>query len=138
MTSASVAAILTEGIAELAQASAAVGVDWFAKRAPSDPDRVLVWTVYRTGRHPVTLLDQYAVQCRGRGARDDALDVDELMDPVAEWLASREHLDIGPVHIDQARFRSSAPLGIDDLNRSERADTFDLDLTPPASYTRLI
>jgi hypothetical protein len=135
----SVSVILTDpltGLPLLVAPAIPVGVPSFAKRMPDSPDRALVWTAYRTYRHPSALLDGWAVQVWGRGIRDDSLDVDDLMDPVSEFLASLEHVDVGPVHIDQVLFRSSAPMGSDSSNRTERADTFDLDITPPPTARR--
>jgi hypothetical protein len=137
VSSASVEAVLAEGVAALAAAAGVdSGVEWTHKLMPDAPDRQLTIWVYRTGRDPVTRLDRYAAQIRGRGVRDDVLDVDELMGPVADWFAEIEHVDVGSVHIDQVVFRSSAPMGSDSSNRTERADTFDLDITPPPTARR--
>lgn len=143
MTSSQVPAILTEGFAALVAAGPGAGIDWSAKTMPPSPDRHLTYTVYRTMRHPVTRLDGYALQVRGRGVPDDDLDVDELLDPVIDFLCELEHVDLTvgdvTVHVDQVLFRSSAPLGVDEQSRrAERADTLDLHITPPPTARRQV
>lgn len=137
---------LLTGIAELL-AGAGIGLTWnpsgvytagqtgiFMMFVPQSPDRCVVLSLVDTGDDPSMPLGSKMLQVRGRGARNDPLDVAEVLDPIFDVLHGRTNLVIGGQTIIQALRRVSAPLGGDSLVRFERADQYymDVDAAPTA------
>lgn len=100
------------------------------------PDRTITLTAYRISAQPGFSLDRYRLQVRTRGARDDALDVDELAGPIAGFLHGATYLAFGGCTVDQILHYSSIPMGVDAAGRHERSDNFDLDVDVPATAHR--
>lgn len=131
---------LLTGIAEYL-AGAGLGLSWnpsgtyttnqvgiFAVFMPDSPDRVVVLTLVDTGDDPSMPLGSKMLQVRGRGARNDPLDVAEILDPIFDVLHGRTNWAIGSQVIVQCLRRVSAPMGLDSNHRNERADQYYLDV----------
>ncbi|AXA97587.1 minor capsid protein [Microbacterium sp. PM5] len=131
---------LLTGIAEFL-AGAGVGLTWnpagiytsaqtgiLVKRMPDNPDRVVTLTLVPTADDPLMPLGSKMLQVRGRGARNDPLDVDDLLDPIFDVLHGRTNWLIGSQVIVQCLRRISAPMGEDGNYRTERADQYYLDV----------
>lgn len=108
----------------------------FMKIMPQSPDRVItlnaVWN-----DDDITLPSSTAmVQVRGRGLPNRPLDVDDLLDPVADLLHGSTGLVFGGLTVVQMNRRVVAPMGMDDSKRWERADQFYLDIDVPPTVNR--
>lgn len=108
----------------------------FFKRMPDAPDRCVVITAWTVAGLPNGPLDQINVQLRFRGAPDNETDVDLLGGMAFDFFHGRTDYMLGAVHVIQCLQRSSAPLGLDDSNRWERADTYVLDVDVPPTANR--
>ncbi|MCC2033068.1 minor capsid protein [Microbacterium allomyrinae] len=137
---------LLTGIAELLAASG-LGLSWnpagvypagqtgiFMLFTPTAPDRCVVLNLVDRADDPSMPLGEKMLQVRGRGNRNDPLDVADLLDPIFDTLHGRTNLVIGGQTIIQILRRTSAPMGTDDSVRFERADQYylDVDAAPTA------
>lgn len=106
----------------------------FMMHMPDSPDRCVVLNLVDTSDDPSMPLGSKMLQVRGRGARNDPLDVGELLDPIFDTLHTRENVTVGGQTIIQILRRVSAPMGSDANLRWERADQYylDVDAAPTA------
>lgn len=95
---------------------------------PDAPDRCVVLSLVDTGDDPTMPLGSKMLQVRGRGARNNPLDVGELLDPIFDLLHGRTYLVVGGQTIIQILRQVSAPMGSDILHRWERADQYYMDV----------
>jgi hypothetical protein len=137
---------LLEGFATLL-AGAGLGLTWnpsgvytsgqtgiFLKLLPQAPDRCVALFLVDTSDNPSMPLGSKMLQVRGRGARNNPIDVDEILDPIFDTLHGRTNLTIGGQTVIQIERRVSTTDGIDDLIRAERVDQYymDVDAAPTA------
>jgi hypothetical protein len=128
-------------------AGAGIGLSWnpsgvytagqtgiFTMYMPDTPDRVVVLTLVDTDDNVTLPFGSKMLQVRGRGNRNDPLDVAELLDPIFDTLHGRMNVAAGGSVIVQILRRISAPLGADENVRFERADQYymDVDAAPTA------
>lgn len=99
-------------------------------------DRCVCITAFRIDAYPDRARDQWQLQIRSRGARDDNLDGDRLGDQSFDLVQGLTYQTFGPITVDQILFKSSVPMGTDDQNRTERSDNYVLDLTPAPTALR--
>lgn len=106
----------------------------FMKTMPDAPDRCVTLNLVDTDDHPTMPLGEKMLQVRGRGARNNPLDVDEILDPIFNFLHGRTDVTLGAQTAVQILRKVSAPMGSDDLHRWERADQYyaDVDAAPTA------
>lgn len=106
----------------------------FMMTMPDAPDRCVTLNLVDRADDPTMPLGEKMLQVRGRGNRNDPLDVGELLDPIFDVLHGRTNLTVGGQTIIQILRRVSAPMGSDSLHRSERADQYymDVDAAPTA------
>lgn len=106
----------------------------FMMHMPDSPDRCVVLNLVDTSDDPSMPLGSKMLQVRGRGARNDPLDVGEILDPIFDTLHARENVTVGGQTIIQILRRVSAPMGSDENRRWERADQYylDVDAAPTA------
>lgn len=140
---------LATGLAALI-AGAGLGITWnpagtytagqtgiLMKVMPPAPDRVVTITVVWAGDDITMPSSQPMVQIRGRGLPNQPLDVDELLDPIADLLHGATGLVFGGITVVQMNRRVIAPLGMDDASkRWERADQYYLDVDVPPTANR--
>lgn len=139
---------LLTGVAELL-ATSGLGLSWnpngvyqpgqagiFMMFTPPTPDRVVVLNLVDTSDDPSMPLGTRMLQVRGRGAKNDPLDVAELLDPIFTVLHGRTNWVVGGQTIVQCLRRVSAPMGADETGRVERADQFYLDVDAAPSVLR--
>ncbi|MGH3704203.1 MAG: phage tail terminator protein [Agromyces sp.] len=131
-------------------AAAGIGIAWnpagtypagqtgiFMKLMPQSPDRVVTINVV-WGNDDITLpLSAPMVQIRGRGLPNRPLDVDDLLDPVADLLHGSTGLVFGGLRVVQMNRRVVVPMGMDDTSkRWERVDQYYLDVDVPPTSNR--
>lgn len=101
--------------------------------APS-PDRILAISSVPMTANVALPMGSALVQIRGRGNANNPDDVNELLDPILQLVTGLTNQTMGSTHIVQVQFQSSAPLGMDQNFRWERADQYLVDIdTPPTS-----
>lgn len=112
--------------------SAQTGI--FFMTMPDAPDRCVTLSLVDLDDHPTMPLGSKMLQVRGRGARNNPLDVGELLDPIFDVLHARTDVALGGQTAVQILRRVSAPLGADELHRWSRADQYysDVDAAPTA------
>lgn len=128
------AAGLVEWNADAVYAAGQTGV--FMKRMPAAPDRVVVLTAVSRGDDPSMPLGQIMLQVRGRGRPNQPLDVDDLLDSIFAVLHGSTDLPFGDMTVIQCNRRITAPMGMDDAKRWERADQYYIDADYPATDNR--
>lgn len=100
------------------------------------PDRLLVLNLVPLTDEISNPLGRSMLQIAGRGARNNPLDVDALMDPVFDLLHGRTGDVFGSTTVVQMFRYSSVPMGEDSLIRSERADKYYLDIAAAPTALR--
>lgn len=139
---------ILEGIAQLI-AGAGLSITWnpaglytarqtgiFMMTMPDAPDRCVTLSLVDNTDDPTMPLGRKMLQVRGRGNRNDPLDVGELLDPIFDILHSRTNLVVGGQTIIQILREVSAPMGADDNHRWERADQFYMDVDAAPTLLR--
>lgn len=76
------------------------------------------------------------VQIVGRGARNDPLSVDDILDPIFDILHGATRLTWGQTGVIQILRNSSIPFPEDANHRTERVDKYYLDLDYPPTSLR--
>lgn len=106
------------------------------KMMPATPDRALVVDVIPTQDDAANPMGQYAIRLRGRGAANDPLDVDNILDAAFQVLHASSYLDFDGVEVTQILRRPNgvAQQGYDSKLRWLRADQYlaDVDYPPTA------
>lgn len=105
-------------------------------RMPEAPDRCIAFNVYAAVDEQLQNLTTYRVQVRIRGGVNDALDPADIAGSVFDVLHGITHVDLGSVHVATSRRLMVAPLGVDDSDRTERADSYELDVNTPTTPAR--
>ncbi|KJL37048.1 hypothetical protein RR49_01160 [Microbacterium ginsengisoli] len=108
----------------------------FMKLMPTSPDRAVTLTIVDTTDDPTMPLGAKMLQVRGRGAPGDPTDVDDILDPIFTALHGLTGVTFGSQTVIQCLRRISAPMGMDQSKRWERADQFYLDVDAPPSTLR--
>lgn len=141
---------LLEGLAAHI-AAADVGVTWNADQSipypvgqtgivmkimPQSPDRVVTLNAVWGGDDITMPRSAPMVQIRARGLPNRPLDVDDLLDPIADVLHGSTYLTFGALTVIQMNRRVIVPLGMDDSKRWERADQYYLDVDVPPTINR--
>lgn len=108
----------------------------FRKVLPDAPDRAIALTLVDTSDDPTMPLGSKMLQVRGRGRPSEPWDVDDLLDPIFDLLHGRTDITIGSQTVIQCLRRVSAPMGMDNAKRWERADQFYLDVDAPPTSLR--
>lgn len=103
---------------------------------PTSPDRCIAMTAYATSDEAKVALSRIRVELAFRGVPNDSLDVDDLADSVFNVLHGYEDLTFGSAHVDQALRVISHATGVDDSKRSQRSDSYDLDVDVPVTAGR--
>jgi hypothetical protein len=103
---------------------------------PTSPDRVVVLSAYVTTDEPKVALSKIRVEVALRGAPNNSLDVLDLGDAIFTVLQGAENLTFGTAHVVQALRVISASGGVDDNKRSERSDSYELDVDVPITSGR--
>jgi hypothetical protein len=103
---------------------------------PTKPDRVVCLTAYVTSDEAKVALSHIRVEAALRGVVNDSLDVHDLGDVVFTVLQGAEDLTFGAAHVVQALRVISASGGVDDNKRSQRSDSYELDLDVPLTPGR--
>ncbi|UFS59473.1 minor capsid protein [Subtercola endophyticus] len=103
---------------------------------PAAPDRLLVLNIIPMSDYITVAVGRVLLQVAGRGLRNNALDVDSLMDAVFGVLHGRTDLTFGTAHVIQMNRDSAVPMGQDENIRNERADKYWLDVDYPATVYR--
>lgn len=97
------------------------------KALPTSPDWAVAVTPYGVEDGDVLPNAEVYVQLRFRAPRDvPATAVDEWADEVAGLLHFGRNLAMGDIQVSQAQRTITAPLGVDDNGRFERADSYTL------------
>lgn len=139
---------LSNGLAALLAASG-LGLTWnptggytagqtgvTMKLMPTTPDRVVAITVVWAGDDITMPSSQPMVQIRGRGLPNNPLDVDELLDSIADVLHGATRLTFSGITVVQMNRRVVVPMGMDDSKRWERIDQYYLDVDVPPTTNR--
>lgn len=150
MTDPGPTAAIAYGVASMLQ-SAGVGtfnpdaevtdgtVELVFKMMPTSPDRALVIDVIPTQDDALNPMGQYAIRLRGRGAPNDPLDVDSILDAAFQVLHAASYLDFGGiVQVTQILRRPNgvAQQGFDAQSRWLRADQYVADVDYPPTAQR--
>jgi len=98
----------------------------FLKIMPDAPDRCIVlnW---------IPLTDEVNIpegsgllQIAARSARNNPIDVDNILDPIFDLLQNKTGYTLGATTVDQCLRVGAVPMGQDSLVRFERADKYTL------------
>ncbi|MFI7547205.1 minor capsid protein [Actinoplanes sp. NPDC049599] len=101
---------------------------------PPAPDRLITLSTYRIGDdYPGEQDFVQMVQARFRGSPDPRV-VDDLGDAVFELLDSREHWELGPIHVVYSQRRSDTVLGQDGSRRWEISHNYALHVMRPTAH----
>lgn len=108
----------------------------FWQDMPASPDRAVCITALPVRDNVSMPLGLVLVQVRTRGRPGVPLDCDDDADAIFDVLHGVTGLDLGSLSLVQVRRQLSAPMGIDDLKRRERADHYELDVDFPPTNLR--
>lgn len=104
---------------------------------PSDPDRCLTLYAIGMGDEANEPRGSVYVQVKARARRGLPLDCDDDLDDVMDRLHGLVGLPLaGGGAIVQCLRHVTAPMGIDDLNRRERADHYEVTVDYPPTELR--
>lgn len=92
------------------------------------PDRCVVLNVIPLTDDIVMPQGRVLIQVAGRGARNNPLDVDDILDPIMNLFQGRTNDVFGSTTVIQLFRQGSVPMGADDLWRWTRADKYFADL----------
>jgi hypothetical protein len=108
----------------------------FFGQYPTTPDRCVVLTAYVASDEAKVALSHIRVEFAFRGVANNSLDVGDLGDSVFNVLQGAENLTFGTAHVVQAWRVISAATGVDGNKRSQRSDSFELDVDVPVTSGR--
>lgn len=103
---------------------------------PTSPDRCVALSAYATTDEPKVALSKVRVEVALRGIVNDSLDVLNLGDSIFGVLQGAEDLTWGTAHVVQALRVISASGGVDGNKRSQRSDSYSLDVDTPITSGR--
>lgn len=104
---------------------------------PTTPDRAIGLALYSGPADEATQnLSHPRLQLMVRGGRGLPLDAGDLATAAFMVLQAIEHRDYGTAHLVQALRTSAVPLGVDENRRTQRADSYQLDVNTPHSAGR--
>lgn len=106
----------------------------FLMRMLSGPDRAVTLTVYSLGDDPALSDSTKGLQVRSRGIPRVSTDATNIDSMIADALLGNYPVDLGTgVHINTLIRRSSVPLGVDELERSEVSSNYELGVYQPST-----
>jgi hypothetical protein len=108
----------------------------YFKVMPDTPDRCIVLNWIPLTDEVNIPLGRGMLQIAARGARNNPIDVDNILDPVFDLLQNRLGDSFGTTTIVQCLRLGSVPMGQDSLVRYERADKYDVDYAPAPTTLR--
>jgi hypothetical protein len=112
------------------------GTGILMKTMPDSPDRCIVLNVIPQNDNITIAYGEVDVQLAARGARNNPLDVDDILDAAFVILHGAKAIVCGSVTITQMNRFSSIPMGQDQLVRNERVDKYRLTLDYPTTTLR--
>lgn len=101
----------------------------FFKIMPDAPDRCIVLNIVPLSDEVNIPLGRVILQIAARGARNNPLDVDRILDPIFDFMQNRTNDIFGTTTVVQCLRMGAVPMGQDALVRTERADKYDVDLS---------
>lgn len=93
------------------------------------PDRCVVLNLIPLTDEVNVPVGRSILQVAARGARNNPLDVDTILDPIFDLLQNRTNDIFGATTVVQCLRMGSVPMGEDANVRQERADKYNLDIS---------
>lgn len=115
---------------------AATDLGIFLGTMPDAPDRCIVLNVIPLTAAVTVSLNNVALQVAARGARNNPLDANTILDPIMDLLHGRMYDVFGTTTVNQSLWVSGVPMGQDASVRTERADRYSLDISPATTALR--
>lgn len=104
---------------------------------PGEPDRCVTFYAVAMGDEANEPRGLVYVQVKARSRRGIPLDCDDDLDDVFDVLHALTGLDLGGgLAVVQCLRHVTAPMGVDDLNRRERADHYEVTVDYPPTELR--
>jgi hypothetical protein len=112
---------------------AASDIGIFLKIQPVAPDRCITLAAVDQGDDILLPFGQKMVQVRARGAANNPMDCDDILDSIKAVFHGSLDLTFGTAHVITMMRRLRVPMGMDESKRWDAVDQYYLDVDSPAT-----